>query len=244
METRTQGIDPAVIRSTQLLSDLDDGDMGAIAKSAQLLNIAKGERLFGRGEPVEGLYLVRRGDIKLYVLSSTGTERIVRLVNANGLFGESAALSGRPSHLYAESLSPAELLFIPVDTALQQLDRNGGFGQRLLFRIGKLVQDLELDIEACSLMNAQERAAAYLLRLFGDGRRDRPARAVLPASRWVIASLLNMSGETFSRQLRQFERDSLIRVDRRSIELLDPVGLSKQCDIPHADQTIGHLGWS
>jgi len=49
----------------------------------------------------------------------------------------------------------------------------------------------------------------------------------LPAPKSVIASTLNISAETFSRELHRLQDDGLIEINRRTIYVRDQKGLIK-----------------
>jgi CRP-like cAMP-binding protein len=52
----------------------------------------------------------------------------------------------------------------------------------------------------------------------GDRTGDR-AQVVLPVSKAVVASSLNLTPETFSRELHELARQGLIQVDRRTVHI-------------------------
>ena len=93
--------------------------------------------------------------------------------------------------------------------------------QRHLFRL------MSRDIGVASLFagdhSADERMAAFLI---GFSRRlaqrgFSPRRFQLTMSRTDIANYLRQAPETVSRVLRRFERDGLVSIKQRDVEILD-----------------------
>ena len=80
------------------------------------------------------------------------------------------------------------------------------------------------DLETCCLQSALQRTINYLLR----GAEAGPPPHVevhLPAPKAVVASTLNISAETFSRELHRLKDQGLIEINRRTIYLRDRDGL-------------------
>jgi CRP/FNR family transcriptional regulator, dissimilatory nitrate respiration regulator len=93
------------------------------------------------------------------------------------------------------------------------------------------VHRLVRDLEACCLMSARQRLTEFLVKE-GRSRAETCDRVVvvLPAAKAVIASSLNISAETFSRELRELADRDLVEIDRRAILIpsLDRLSRSMQ----------------
>jgi CRP-like cAMP-binding protein len=78
------------------------------------------------------------------------------------------------------------------------------------------------DLEGCCLLSAGERVERYL---FQNVRRCErflnKGQVQLPACKALVASSLNLSAETFSRELHRLAAERLVTIDRRTIHLHD-----------------------
>jgi CRP/FNR family transcriptional regulator, dissimilatory nitrate respiration regulator len=74
------------------------------------------------------------------------------------------------------------------------------------------------DLESCCLQNSLQRIAQYVYTL-GYHCAHKGNHIELPASKAVVASLLNLSPETFSRGLHQLVDAHHISIERRRIYL-------------------------
>jgi CRP-like cAMP-binding protein len=76
------------------------------------------------------------------------------------------------------------------------------------------------DLEACCLMSARQRLIDFLIK---EARprvgSHHDATLALPASKAVVASSLNLTPETFSRELHDLARRGLVQVERRTVEI-------------------------
>jgi CRP/FNR family transcriptional regulator len=75
------------------------------------------------------------------------------------------------------------------------------------------------------MKTVRQRLAGYLL----SGCRDGGTRAiVLPMKKGDLAMALGTVGETLSRALRQMQDEGLIRVEGRTIRVIDGPGLRRE----------------
>ncbi|MBU0916943.1 MAG: helix-turn-helix domain-containing protein [Gammaproteobacteria bacterium] len=99
------------------------------------------------------------------------------------------------------------------------------------------------EIETTSLCSAAQRVCDYLLNLPAlveqadelgedliDGANQTLAERVvtLPVSKGVVASLLSITPEHFSRVLRELQTEGLIDMQQRTIRLLAPDRLARR----------------
>ena len=94
--------------------------------------------------------------------------------------------------------------------------------------------DPEKDVDGLHLINAgallagdwtaDQRMAAFLIGLSRRlaARGFSPHRFQLTMARTDIGNYLRLAPETVSRVLRRFQKDGLLAIDRRDVELLDP----------------------
>jgi len=181
---------------------------------------ARGQVLCERGQPLEGFHVLQRGRVKLSLLSAEGAERVLDIVLPGRTFGESAAFLGRPCALHAEALMDSRLIFVDLKRVRSAIERWPEVANLMLGLVADRAQRLVLDLEACCLHSAAQRVAAMLLR-DAQSDADAPDRATLelPAAKTVVASSLNLSAETFSRELHGLARRGLIEIERRRIRI-------------------------
>src|ERR1700733_11349221 len=72
----------------------------------------EGSTLFFENEPAKGIFLLCSGKIKLSVSSRGGKTLILQLARPGEILGLSAAMSGTPYEVSAETLYPSQVSFI------------------------------------------------------------------------------------------------------------------------------------
>ena len=207
-----------------LFSDLDPRTLDSIARGGWMVEKRRAARILGRGDHLDGLYTVFEGSLKLYMLSCNGDERVLRILRAGDTFGEAIMFNGIPSPVFVDSLAPVRLGYFPRQTIDKALRSNPQFTLSMLRSMSMIMSQLIHDLETCCLQNALQRTVNYLLRE-ADSAPPPHVEIQLPAPKAVVASTLNISAETFSRELHRLKDRGLIEINRRTIYLRDREGL-------------------
>ena len=181
-----------------------------------------GDHIFREGDPFEAIAAVRTGTVKTYVVDRDGREHVLGF----HLPGEVIGLNGIDGDHYpcnAIALDTVMLCRFSFPKIALLAARLPGLQQHL-FRL------LSRDIGRAALLtgdwSADQRLAAFLLGLSQRlaARGFSPTRFQLTIARTDIANFLRLAPETVSRVLRRFQKDGLLAVDRREVEL---VGLAQ-----------------
>jgi CRP-like cAMP-binding protein len=219
-----------ILRETSLFGHLGDDALRHLAGGSNRRTAARGRMVCEAGAVLDGLFVLVEGRVKLAILSAEGAERVIDIVLPGGVFGESAPFLDEPSPVYAEALCDCSVLSISRERLREAAERWPAVALALLGSIARTVRALTRDLEACCLLSAGERVARFLLNRAGcaQGTADE-ADVSLPAAKVVIASSLNLTPETFSRELHVLARDGLIAVGHRTIRVNSLAGLRGRC---------------
>lgn len=208
-----------------LFDRLDEDSVVEIARGGWVVEVKRADRLIARGDHLDGLYVVIEGNLKLYMLSCNGDERVLRVLQAGDSFGEVIMFNSLPSPVFVDALTPAKLAFFPRSVINTALTSHPDFTATMLSSMSALMRNLIQDLETCCLQNAMQRTVSYLLRET-DTLSAPGVELNLPAPKAVVASTLNMSAETFSRELHRLQESGYIEINRRTIYLRDREGLA------------------
>jgi CRP-like cAMP-binding protein len=217
-------VDPDQLVGQTLFSDIDPSALESIARGGWTVEKRRATRILGRGDDLEGLYTVFEGSLKLYMLSCSGDERVLRILQPGDTFGEAIMFNAIPSPVFVESLSTVRLGYFPREIIASALSSNPKFTFSMLRNMSMIMSQLIHDLETCCLQNALQRTVNYLLRE-ADAAPPPHVEIQLPAPKAVVASTLNISAETFSRELHRLKGMGLIEINRRTVYLRDRDGL-------------------
>lgn len=213
-----------LLRDIVLMRGLSGEQQRFLAAGCFPRSVAKGLVIFEKGTRLDGFYAVREGRVKLAMLSPDGGERVVQIVLRGETFAEAMGCCEALAPVYAQALCRSEVLFFRADQVRAALRRWPAVGLLLLQQTCARVLDLYGDIEAFCLQSARQRVAGFLLDRLGadcDEGESLDAQVVLPAGKAVVASRLNLTPETFSRELRRLCDTGVISVERGTLHVHD-----------------------
>lgn len=186
----------------------------------------RGAYLYRAGEHFQSIYAVRTGFFKTATLLNDGREQVTGFHMMGEIIGMDA-ISTDIHPCDAIALEDSEICEIHF-SQLEQLSRNIPTLQRHLHRIlsREIVRDHGIMLLLGS-MKAEERLAAFLLNLSQRfaARGYSSSSFNLRMTREEIGSYLGLKLETVSRTFSKFQKDGLINVQNKSIELRDLVAL-------------------
>ncbi|HVG32317.1 MAG TPA: DUF1003 domain-containing protein [Pyrinomonadaceae bacterium] len=104
--------DAAALAEIELFNALNDEDRNALAEVIDSKKISQGETLFQAGEPGDSLFIVRSGEIELYIKDTVGQKIVLNVASAGDMFGELALLDSGARTATALALSDTDLLVL------------------------------------------------------------------------------------------------------------------------------------
>ena len=178
-----------------------------------------GEHLFREGDPFTAIAAVRTGTVKTYHIDRDGHEQVLGFHLPGEVIGLNAIHDDRyPCNAVAlDTVMLCRFSFPKIALLAQRLPNL----QQHLFRL------MSRDIGVASLFagdnTADERMAAFLVGLSRRlaARGFSPRRFQLTMSRTDIANYLRQAPETVSRVLRRFEKDGVLHIKQRDVEIVD-----------------------
>lgn len=219
---------PRYLSVLPLFNDLSAPELDHVAAGSTLRRLSRGDFVFRVGEPCDGFHVIVTGQVKLFLLSPSGQEKVVEIMSDGQSFAEAVMFTDRPYFLSAQVLTDAVLLTVSKQVVFAEIERDHRFALRMLGGMSRRLHGLVRDVEAYALHSGRQRVIGYLLRDQGtDGAEFCGQRTVsLLASKATIASRLSLTPEYFSRVLHELEAQGLIEIDRRDIRIPDPQRLS------------------
>ena len=220
---------PRYLATLPLFSNMRDEELQRLATGCQLRRVERGKVIFRAGDPCHEFHVNVLGQVKLFVISPTGTEKVVELVGPGNSFAEAVMFMGVPYVLSAQTLTDSLILSIEKDVVLREIGASPEFALRMLAGLSRRLHGLIKDVEAYALHSGVQRVIGYLL---GDDNLDETENASqaitvsLPVSKAAIASRLSLTPEYFSRVLNELETAGLIHVDKRDIHITDTARLA------------------
>jgi len=102
--------DPSILIEVEHLRELSDIERAALAERIDLLRYAAGETIFNFGDPGNALFIIRSGEVEIFLRNDEGEKIILETSQPGDVFGEVAMLDNGPRTAWVAAVSDVEVL--------------------------------------------------------------------------------------------------------------------------------------
>jgi len=185
-----------------------------------------GAILFVEGQAPRGVFIVCSGRVNISTASRDGKVLVLKTALAGEALGMSAAISGVPYEITAETATPCQLNFVDRKHFLELIAAHGETGAHAARSLSRDYQTAYRDIRDLILTRSSAGKLARLLL----SQSPRPGLEVdtfvtTPMTHEEMAQRIGSSRETVTRLLSVLRKKRLIRVEGTSLIVQDRLGL-------------------
>ena len=152
---------PELLADVELFEHMDDEDRARLAQFIGGRELSAGTLLFQAGQPGEAMYVVKRGEIELYIKDNAGQKIALATVGAGQVFGEMALLDHGPRTATARALEDSELLELDRDSLLMLFKTTPTAALRLLAAMSHMTRKADELLRTRVSRNANEEVAEH-----------------------------------------------------------------------------------
>lgn len=204
-----------------LFNHLDIEDQRKVNGLTRHRVVAKGEQIFSPDGEAQ-LVILARGALKVYQLSASGKEQLLRIVEPGGYEGENQLFGAANTASFGEALVPSEVCVLRQTDFTKLLEEYPKIALKLLKINAEKSLRTEQQTQFLAMEKVEERLAAYLLDLSLVANSE---TITLPMKMKELAAFLGTTPETLSRKFKLLEAQGLIVRDKKQITILDQDGL-------------------
>jgi CRP/FNR family transcriptional regulator len=208
----------------QPLKSPDDGEPRSLISQICASNTRNRTRfhdrgfvLFAEGDPVRGVYVLKRGSAAVSVSSSEGRVVILRLAHAGEVLGLHCALCNSCYDTTVKTLAPCCIDFMSRAELVDFIERNRA-GANALLRL--LSRELTQLTERTRSLLLPQTASARLANLLLECGRE-SARIEKVFTQEEMGQMIGSSRETVTRLLARLRRRNIIEITRDSVFIRD-----------------------
>ena len=212
-----------VLRQAPLFSGLDDEAAAALEASMSPATLRRGEILFNEGDDGDQLYVVTEGKVKLGRTSPDGRENLLAILGPGQMFGELSFFDPGPRSATATAVTDVELKSLGHATLSPVLNAHPDVAHALLNQLaGRLRRTNEVvgDLVFSDVPGRVAKALLDLASLFGR-RADDGVHVNHDLTQEELAQLVGASRETVNKALADFASRGWLRLEPRSVVILD-----------------------
>jgi uncharacterized membrane protein len=133
-------VDPAVLKEVEFFGLLADEDRRALSEVVDLVSLEPNQTLFRTGDPGESLYLVRGGEVELFINDNAGQKIVLDTAAPGDFFGEIALLDSAPRTATATALTASELIELDRGDLLLLFGKKPDAALHMLAAMGRMTR--------------------------------------------------------------------------------------------------------
>ena len=162
-----------------------------------LVDLKKNQVLFTQGDAADAVFYIKKGTVKLTVVSERGKEAAVALLDAGNFVGESCiSAAERVRMVTATALTRSTLMRIELQEMIKVLHQERAFADVFVSFLLERNARIQADLVDQLFNSSEKRLARILLLLAHFGKEGKPETVIPRISQEVLAEMI---GTTRSR---------------------------------------------
>ena len=210
------------LKRIKVFQELDDPALERIAAKLGHTEYRKRQTIFTAYDPSDRVYLLRRGRVKLYMLSEDGREITLAILEEGDLFGETALTNPAARQVFAEALDDSQVATMTRNDFLELMRDQPDVALKVTQAMGERLMRTQQQVERLAFDDVSTRLARFLwdeVRRQGE-RRNGAIRLPLALTHQEMANLLGTTRETLTSTLNRFVDDGIVAVESRGVLLV------------------------
>jgi CRP-like cAMP-binding protein len=180
--------------------------LATIGEGRKILAVPKKNLIFTQGDMADAVFYIQKGKVRLTVVSKTGKEATIGIVNEGNFFGE-GSLAGQLVRMgSAAAMTDCELLRVDKKAMMNALHRERAFSD--IFVAHLLARNIryEEDLVDQLFNSSEKRLARVLLLLAHFGKEGIPETVVPKISQETLAEMVGTTRSRVSFFMNRFRK--------------------------------------
>ncbi|WP_216830956.1 Crp/Fnr family transcriptional regulator [Alkalihalobacterium elongatum] len=220
----------SLLKRVPLFKELTERELESVVDIAQLRDFNEHEMLFLQGEPLNRVFFIDKGQVKVYRTDVNGKEQIVSIFQSGEMFPHVGFFRSGAFPAHAEVMDAATIVVIPIVEFEQLLLKRPEVYMKLFRVLGEKIIDLQNRLDEQIFHNTYEQILLLFLRLskkYGQQQEDGYVKLNIQLTNQELANMIGTTRETVSRTLTKLKKNQTLQVSSSGTTLIS-VDLIKQ----------------
>jgi CRP/FNR family transcriptional regulator, polysaccharide utilization system transcription regulator len=183
----------------------------------------KKDVIYNEGESSGPVFLITKGKVKTWKLSTEGKEFVSGILSQGDFFGYISVLENKPYSDSVTALEEVELAIIPQSDFISLITYNQEVSAGFIRMLANNISEKEERLLGLAYNTVKARTASALLNLYRKLQPD----GIIKVSRDNLAGLVGTSPESLIRTLSDLKADKIIETDGKEIKISNPEMLER-----------------
>jgi CRP/FNR family cyclic AMP-dependent transcriptional regulator len=205
-----------------IFQDLAPGEVDQLSHQVMMTTCEAGRVFYTPNENGEALFLLKKGRVQLYRLSTDGKKLVVATLNEGTIFGEMSLIGHGMHNTFAEAIDDCTLCVMSRSDVERLILEKPQVAMRFLEAMAKRLQATERKLEDLAFKGIPSRLAGLLLKL---AREPLDGNEVVGFTHQDLAERIGTYRETTTQVLNTFKDQGWVKISRKNIQLLNTEAL-------------------
>jgi CRP-like cAMP-binding protein len=180
------------------------------AKGRTLLTHRKKEVIFSQGNVADAVYYIKKGKVKVTVVSKQGKEAVVAIMGVNEFIGEGCLIGQTKRLATASAMTECETMRVAKTEIQKVLRDEPAFSEMFMAHILERNARVEEDLVDQLFNSTEKRLARLLLLLANFGKEGRPEPLIAKISQETLAEMIGTTRSRVSHFMNKFRKSGFI----------------------------------
>jgi CRP-like cAMP-binding protein len=219
-----------VLARSGIFQGVDPEAADALTNEMDVIELRRGAVLFSEGEAGDSLYIMLSGKLKLGRRAADGRQNLLAVMGPSDILGELSLFDPGPRTATATALTDARLARLKKTSLRPWLNNRPEIAEQLLRVLARRLRRTNDALADLIFTDVPGRVAKSLLQMAARfGIRDGGVlRLTHDLTQEELAQLVGASRETVNKALADFVSRSWLRLDGKSVVILDPERLARR----------------
>ncbi|MYL55258.1 cyclic nucleotide-binding domain-containing protein [Pontibacillus yanchengensis] len=202
-----------MLSQISLFDELPKEELMVVDEMSEMKPVKKGTLILSPESPIEALFLLKQGQVRLYRMNSQGKQFTVDILVDGNIFGETSTMSLTDNEIYAEAMTDTYLCILSNEDFEQFIQTNSNIALKLIDILSTRLKEVYTISEKIALSDVKNRLL-YLLLMLSEktGRRKNEWQTIeMKLTHHDLANMIGSTRETTSAIISQLKKEGYIK---------------------------------
>jgi CRP/FNR family cyclic AMP-dependent transcriptional regulator len=219
-----------IVVKAGIFQGVDPSALTALTEQLRPVDFPPGHTVFAEGELGDRLYIIISGKVKIGRRLPNGRENLLTIMGPSDMFGELSIFDPGPCTSSTTTITEVRAVSMDRNALRAWIKNHPGIAEQLLRVFARRLRRTNNNLADLIFTDVPGRVAKQLLQLaqcFGT-QEDGALRVTHDLTQGEIAQLVGASRETVNKALADFAHRGWIRLDGKSVLILDSERLARR----------------
>jgi CRP/FNR family transcriptional regulator len=212
-----------LLSTVDILEPLSEEELEELARRSSDTHLEEGEIFYTPHDRSEGLFILKRGKVRIFKTAPDGREFTLGVVDAGTVFGEMALTAQRLEGAYAQAMEASILLNMSREGLEQLILQKPEVGLQITRLLSERLRRYETRLEDVTLKDVHSRLASIIVLLIeSEGQRTSTGYRI-PAhyTHERLGTMIGANREAVTRAFGLLQDEGVVELRRRLIYVKD-----------------------